>query len=60
MINGRQKIEEFVQEIELGKKNYKEALDIAIKFYKNKFCDCYSKVEKLREEFGKFFKLYKC
>lgn len=55
----RQKIEEFVWEIETGKKDYKEALDSAIEFYKKKFTDCCSKVKELKDEFGKYFKLIK-
>lgn len=55
----RQKIEEFVWEIEKGEKNYNEALDSAIEFYKKKFQDCYSKVKELREELGKYFILIK-
>ena len=53
----RAKIENFVKDIENGKKSYNEALENAIKFYKNKFIDCYSKTEELRKEFGKYFRL---
>ena len=35
----RTKIEDFVKEIERGKRNYKEALENAIEFYKSKFID---------------------
>ena len=53
----RMKIEEFVKEIETGKKSYKEALDTAIKFYKNKFRDCSYRTDELRKEFVKYFNL---
>ena len=55
----RAKIEEFVKDIENGKKDYNEALENAIKFYKCKFIECYSKVNELREEFGNFFNMRK-
>ena len=53
----REKIEKFVKEIERGKKSYKDALENAINFYQSKFIDCYSKIDELRKEFGKYFKL---
>ena len=53
----REKIEKFVKEIERGKKSYKEALENAINFYQSKFIDCCSKIDELRKEFGKYFKL---
>ena len=53
----RAKIEEFVKKIEIGEKNYKEVLDNAIKFYESKFINCCSKLDELREEFKKKFKL---
>ena len=53
----RARIEEFVRDIEKGKKNYNDALEDAIQFYKNEFFECYKNIDGLREEFANYFKM---
>ena len=53
----RAKIEEYVKQIERGEKSFKEAVEMALEFYKKKLRYCNEKIDDLREEFRKYFKL---
>ena len=53
----RAKIEHFVKQIETGEKKFDEAIDSALSFYKKKLEYCISNVDKIKNEFGKYFKL---
>ena len=53
----RAKIEEYVKQIETGEKTFKEAVEMALEFYKKKLRYCNEKIDDLREEFRKYFKL---
>ena len=53
----RAKIEDFVNQVAHGKKNYKEVLKFALELYKEKFNVIRVHYNKLLEIFGKYFKL---
>ena len=55
----RAKIEEYVKQIETGEKTFKEAVEMALEFYKKKLRYCNNQIDNLREEFGKYFELIK-
>ena len=55
----RAKIEEYVKQIETGEKTFKEAVEMALEFYKKKLEYCNNQIDNLREEFGKYFELIK-
>ena len=52
-----EKIEEIINQIETEGKEYKNILEEVILFYKNKFIKCSSKIDELKKEFWKRFKL---
>ena len=51
----RAKIEDFVKEIETGEKSFKDAIDAALDFYKEKLKYCNQKIDKVKDEFQKYF-----
>ena len=51
----RAKIEDFVKEIETRDKSFKEAIDAAADFYKEKLEYCCGKIDKVKDEFQKYF-----
>ena len=51
----RADIEEKVKEIEFGEKNFKEAIKDALDFYKQKLFYCSYKIDKIKDEFRKYF-----
>ena len=53
----RAKIEEFVSELAQGKKEYKEILDYALNFYKNKYINVSKKLDLMLDVFGQYFDL---
>ena len=53
----RAKIEEYVKQIETGEKPFREAIEIALDFYKKKLRHCNSNINEVRKEFGKQFEL---
>ena len=53
----RAKIEEFVKQIETGEKNFDEAIEKALSFYKEKLKCCIGKIDKIKNEFGQYFNL---
>ena len=53
----RAKIEEYVKQIETGEKPFREAIEIALDFYKKKLRHCNSNIDEVRKEFGKQFEL---
>ena len=53
----RAKIEEFVKQIETGEKDFYEAIEAALSFYKEKLIICMGKIDKIKNEFGHYFEL---
>ena len=53
----RAKIEEYVSELAQGKKEYKEVLDYALEFYKNKYINVTENFDIILQVFGKYFEL---
>ena len=54
----RARIEEYVKQIEMGEKSFKEAIDSALDFYKGKLSYCIFKIDNIKEEFKKYFEFY--
>ena len=54
----RARIEEYVKQIEMGEKSFKEAIDSALDFYKGKLSYCIFKIDNIKEEFKKYFDFY--
>ena len=55
----RAKIEKFVKQIETGEKKYKDVLEEALDFYKDKLRNCSYNIEEIRNHFGYYFELIK-
>jgi DNA topoisomerase-3 len=53
----RAKIEEFVKQIETGEKDFYEAIEAALSFYKEKLIICMGKIDNIKNEFGHYFEL---
>ena len=59
MPENRAKIEEFVNQIETGEKNYDEVIKLALDFYEKKLKYCDYKINDIRNEFSKKFDMIK-
>ena len=55
----RANIEKFVKEIASGDKNYKETIESALDFYREKLKKCNNNINKVKDEFGNHFRLNK-
>ena len=55
MPKNRAKIENFVSQLAEGKTSYKNVLDNAINFYKNKYTNLYNGIDTIFEAFRRYF-----